>query len=153
MFAELSSCFRCFSCCFTLFPLFFLTDVVFVCVCRCWPTEWTCPMGRWAASCAAAPDRHCSPASWCVTQICTHPHASTCCTTPSITSSWLPQSWWVLPLPRTPTQKVNVSSSHSRSWTLSDASRGSVSRLGWTCFVRVQQDEQKLRLLSSWCSI
>lgn len=72
----------------------FLADVV-ACFCRCWLTEWTCPTARWAASCAAAPDRHCLPASWCVTQIYTHPLTSTCCTTPSIIFSWLLQCWSV----------------------------------------------------------
>lgn len=101
----LSLCFRCFSCSITLRPGFF-ADVVVVCVGRCWPTEWTCPMARWGASCAAAPDRRCSPASWCVMQISTRPPASTCCTTPLITSSWLPQSWSVLCVTHRPGQNI-----------------------------------------------
>lgn len=76
----------------------FLVADVAVCFCRYWPTEWTCPMDRWEASCAAAPDRHCLPASLCVTQIFTPPRASTCCTTPSIIFSWLHQSWSVFSL-------------------------------------------------------
>lgn len=133
-------------------------DAVVVCVRSTWPTEWTCPTARWAASCAAAPDRRCLPASWCVMQIYTRPPASTCCTTPSITSSWLPQSWSVLSLSHTPAQKNKsfhggLSSSHSPSWTLSDAPRGGVSKLGrLVCHQQYCHDEEKLRLLL-WCSI
>lgn len=61
--------------------------------CSCWPTGWTCHMARWAASCAAAPGRRCSPASSCAMQICTLPPVWIWCITPSITSSWLLQSW------------------------------------------------------------
>lgn len=96
MSAKLSSCvsgvFRLLS------HSFQVADVALVCVCRCWPTGWICPMARWAASCAAAPGRRCLQASWCVMQTYTRPPASTCCTTPSITYSWLPQSWSVLTL-------------------------------------------------------
>lgn len=83
-----------------------------VCVCRCWPTEWTCPMVRWGAWCAAAPDRPCLPASWCDTQISTPLLASTWCTTLWITSSWLHQFWLVLFLMQTPAKRRRVFKTH-----------------------------------------
>lgn len=147
MSAQLSWLFfRCFSCSVTLCPGFF-ADVVVVCVGRYWPTEWTSPTARWEASCAAAPDRRCSQASWCVMQISTRPPASTCCTTPLITSSWLPQSWSVLCLTLAPGQNTTFpldgcSSPHSLSWTLSDAARGDVSKLSRVCYVRSRCQKQ-----------
>lgn len=83
--------------------------------CSCWPTGWTCHMARWAASCAAAPGRRCSPASSCAMQICTLPPAWIWCITPSITSSWLLQSWSALLFGQT-SQKGDVCLFHHLSW-------------------------------------
>lgn len=67
------------------------------CPFRKWHTTWTCAMAWWVAFSAVAPDRRCLPPKWCVMPTFTQPPSSTCCTTPSATSSELHMYWWVSP--------------------------------------------------------